>query len=66
MSDDRVKSTEAEVQKLLDARIIIEVQYLVWVANVAMVPKKNGNMRMCIDHRTQQSMPEGPLPAAKD
>jgi hypothetical protein len=49
MSADRVKSAEAEVQKLLDARIIREVQYPVWVANVVMVPKKNGNMRMCID-----------------
>jgi hypothetical protein len=27
MSDDRVKSTKAKVQKLLDARIIREVQY---------------------------------------
>jgi hypothetical protein len=49
MSGDRVKSAEAEVQKLLDARIIREVQYPVWVANVVMVPKKNGNMRICID-----------------
>jgi hypothetical protein len=49
MSDDRVKSAEVEVQKLLDARIIREVQYPVWVANVVMVPKKNGNMCMCID-----------------
>jgi hypothetical protein len=46
MSDDRVKSEEAEVQKLLDARIIREVQHPVWVANVVMVPKKNGKMRM--------------------
>jgi hypothetical protein len=37
------------VQKLLDARIIREVQYPVWVANVVMVLKKNGHMRMCID-----------------
>jgi hypothetical protein len=49
MSDDSVKSTEAKVQKLLDVRIIREVQYPLWVANVVMVPKKNGNMRMCID-----------------
>jgi hypothetical protein len=49
MSADRVKSAEAGMQKLLDARIIREVQYPVWVANVVMVPKKNGNMRMCID-----------------
>jgi hypothetical protein len=32
MSDDGVKFAEAEVQKLLDARIIREVQYPVWVA----------------------------------
>jgi hypothetical protein len=49
MSDYRVKSAEAKVQKLLDARIIREVQYPVWVDNVVMVQKKNGNMRMCID-----------------
>jgi hypothetical protein len=49
MSGDRVKSAEAEVQKLLDARIIREVQYPIWVANVVMVTKKNGNMCMCID-----------------
>jgi hypothetical protein len=49
MSGDRVKYAEAEVQKLLDARIIREVQYPVWVANVVMVPKKNGNIRLCID-----------------
>jgi hypothetical protein len=49
MSGDRVKSAEAKVQKLLYAKIIREVQYPIWVANVVMVPKKNGNMRMCID-----------------
>jgi ribosome recycling factor len=48
MSADRVKSAEAEVQKLLDARNIREVQYPIWVANVVMVPKKNGNMHMCM------------------
>jgi hypothetical protein len=49
MSDDRIKSAEAEVYKLLEARIIREVQYPVWVVNVVMVPKKNGSMCMCID-----------------
>jgi hypothetical protein len=63
MLDDRVKSAEAEVQKLLDARIKREVQYPVWVANVVMVLKKNGNMRMCIDFtELNKACPKNPYP----
>jgi hypothetical protein len=63
MSDDRVKSVEAEVQKLFDARIIREVQYPVWVANVVMVPKKDGNMCMCIDFtELNKACPKEPYP----
>jgi hypothetical protein len=63
MSGDRVKSAEAEVQKLLDTRIIREVWYPVWVANVVMVPKKNGNMRMCIDlTELNKACPKDPYP----
>jgi ribonuclease HI len=63
MSGDRVKSAEAEVQKLLDARIIRGVQYPVWVANVVMVPKKNGNMSMCIDFtELNKACPKDPYP----
>ena len=42
MSEERQKAAQAEVQKLLDASIILEVQYPEWSANVVMVPKKNG------------------------
>jgi hypothetical protein len=63
MSGDRVKSAKAEVQKLLDARIIKEVQYPVWVANVVMVPKKNGKMSMCIDFtELNKACPKDPYP----
>jgi hypothetical protein len=66
MSDDRVKSAEAEVLKLLDARIIREVQYPVRVANVVMVPKKNGNMRMCIDFtELNKACPKDPYPVPR-
>jgi hypothetical protein len=63
MSDDKVKSAEAVVQKLLDAGIIREVQYPVWVANVVMVSKKNGKMLMCIDFtELNKACPKDPYP----
>ena len=42
MSEERQKAAQAKVQKLLDAGVIREVQYPEWLANVVMVPKKNG------------------------
>jgi len=49
MSEERRKAAQGEVQKLLDAGVVREVQYPEWLANVVMVPKKNGKWRMCID-----------------
>ena len=48
MSKDRILAAKAEVQRLLDAKVIREVKYLEWLTNVVLVPKKNGKMRMCI------------------
>jgi hypothetical protein len=42
MSKDRILATKVEVQRLLDANVIREVKYLEWLANVVLVPKKNG------------------------
>ena len=41
MSEERKKVAQGEVQKLLDAGVIGEVQYPEWLANAVMVPKKN-------------------------
>nr|MCH9869276.1 reverse transcriptase-like protein [Serratia marcescens] len=38
-----------EVEKLLNAGFIREVEYPEWLANVVMVKKANGKWRMCID-----------------
>ena len=65
MSEDRKKAAQGEVQKLLDAGVIREVQYPEWLANVVMVLKKNGSWRMCIDFTTLNkfcSKDEYPLP----
>ena len=65
MSEERKKVAQGEVQKLLDAGVIREVQYPEWLANVVMVPKKNGKWRMCIDFTNlNKACPkdENPLP----
>jgi hypothetical protein len=49
MSDEKVATTKAEVERLLDAGFICKVHYPSWLANVVMVKKKNGKRRICID-----------------
>jgi hypothetical protein len=49
ISEERILAAKAEVQRLLDANVIREVKYSDWLANIVLVPKKNGKMRMCID-----------------
>jgi hypothetical protein len=40
MLEDRILAAKAEVQRLLDAKVIREVKYSEWLANVVLVPKK--------------------------
>jgi hypothetical protein len=42
---------EKEVKKLLDAQIIIPLRYSEWIANIVLVRKKNGEIRLCFDFR---------------
>lgn len=49
MFEERKQAAKAEVQKLLDAGVIHEVQFSEWLANIVMVPKKNDKWRMCIN-----------------
>nr|GEY38268.1 reverse transcriptase domain-containing protein [Tanacetum cinerariifolium] len=43
------KAIQAEVQKLVEARIMIEVYYHDWLSNPIMVKKHDGSWRMCVD-----------------
>jgi hypothetical protein len=47
---DRKKAIEVEVCKLLAVDFIRECQHPVWLANLVLVPKKTGGLRMCIDY----------------
>ena len=49
LAEDKVQTAKIEVQRLLDAKVIREVQFTTWLANIVMVRKKNGKWRMCID-----------------
>jgi hypothetical protein len=49
MLKDRILIAKAKIRRLLDTNVIREDKYLEWLANVVLVPKKNGKMRMCID-----------------
>ena len=49
MSKERKQVAKAEVQRLLDAVVILTVKYPMWLSNVVLVKKKNGKWRMCVD-----------------
>jgi len=42
---------EREVNKLLDAKISVPMRYSEWVANLVLVRKKNGEIRLCVDFK---------------
>nr|GEX69574.1 reverse transcriptase domain-containing protein [Tanacetum cinerariifolium] len=46
---ERARAIQAEVQKLVDVRIMREVYYHDWLSNPVMVKKHDGSWRMCVD-----------------
>ena len=65
--EERILATKAKVQRLLNANIIREVKYSKWLANVVLVRKKNGKVRMCIDFTDlNKSMQERSISTTKN
>ncbi|KAL0331661.1 UNVERIFIED_CONTAM: Retrovirus-related Pol polyprotein from transposon [Sesamum angustifolium] len=48
---EKDKIIQGEVNKLLSAGHIKEIQFLEWHSKVVLVPKPSGKLRMCIDSR---------------
>jgi len=46
---DRARAIDVEVEKLIRAQYIREVDYPKWLANMVLVPKGEGKWRLCID-----------------
>ena len=42
---------EKEVKKLFDAKIIVPIRFSNWLENLALVRKKSGEIKICIDFR---------------
>ena len=40
---------EKEIRKLFDAKIIVSLRFSKWLANLVMVRKKSGEIRLCVD-----------------
>lgn len=53
----------AEVDKLIKAGFIKDIQYPRWLANIVPVEKKNGQVRVCIDfHDLNRAYPKDDFP----
>ena len=48
---DRHQIIQIEVDNLLSASFIKEVKYPEWLANVVVVLKKGGKLRVCVDYK---------------
>ena len=46
-----IPQIETEVNELIEAGFIHEVQYPEWIANIVPVKKKNGQIQVCVDFR---------------
>ena len=51
MRPEMSEKIKAEVMKQFDAGFLAVTSYPQWVANVVLVPKKDGKVRMCVDYR---------------
>jgi hypothetical protein len=52
-----------EIRKLLHASFIEEVHHPEWLANLVVVPKANGKLRICINYTNpNKACPKDPYP----
>nr|AAQ56331.1 putative polyprotein [Oryza sativa Japonica Group] len=65
MSADRQEAAKTEVQKLLWAGVIQEIDQPEWLANPVLVRKSNGKWRMCVDFTDLNKIHMNPLDIPK-
>ncbi|GMP99351.1 hypothetical protein CsSME_00046851 [Camellia sinensis var. sinensis] len=61
-----VEAVEEEVDRLLEAKAIREVDYPTWLSNTVVVKKKNGKWRVCVDFTSlNKACPKDNFPLPK-
>lgn len=48
-NDNFAKRIREEIDKLLEAEFIYEIEHTEWVSPIVIVPKKNGKLRVCVN-----------------
>ncbi len=48
-NDNFANKIKEEINKLLEAEFIYEIQHTEWVSPIVVVPKKNGKLRVCVN-----------------
>ncbi|KAL2235115.1 UNVERIFIED_CONTAM: Retrovirus-related Pol polyprotein from transposon [Sesamum indicum] len=62
-NNDKNDAIRQEVEKLLKAGYVSEVQYTSWLSNVVLVPKSSEKWRMCVDFTDlNKACPKDPYP----
>ena len=51
MSKEVELKMKEEIEKILKAKFIRSIRYVQWLANIVLVMKKNGKLRVCVDFR---------------
>ena len=60
------EAVQKEVERLLQAGAIRELNYPTWLSNTVVVKKKNGKWRVCVDFTSlNQAYPKDPFPLPK-
>ena len=62
MKPEWILKIKEEVQKQYEAGFLQVAQYTDWVSNIVPVPKKNGEVRMCVDLNRASPKDNFPLP----
>ena len=48
-NENFARKIKEEIDKLLDAEFIYEIEHTEWVSPIVIVPKKNGKLRVCVN-----------------